>query len=147
MEYFPYHHSEFNHWFRLAHKLFPDYDQKSLKRDLEMVEKKGKHQTFFAKDGGKHVGFATVSTRIDYVEGASTSPVGYLEAVYVEVEFRKMNVARELYKKCEQWALSKGCSEMGSDTWIDNLNAQDFHNSLGFIEDDRLVHYIKKIKI
>lgn len=32
----------------------------------------------------KPVGFANVSIRYDYVEGCETSPVGYLEGIYVE---------------------------------------------------------------
>lgn len=86
-----------------------------------------------------------MSIRSDYVEGAGTSPVGYLEAIYVKPNFRKSNVAKELFNVCESWALQNSCTEMGSNTWLDNLESQKFHEKLGFQEDDRLVHYIKKI--
>ena len=63
----------------------------------------------------------------------------------VKPNFRKSNVAKELFNVCESWALQNSCTEMGSNTWLDNLESQKFHEKLGFQEDDRIVHYIKKI--
>lgn len=141
----PYTSSEFNDWFLLAQKLFPDYDPSLLERDLKLVVSKNKHQTYLAKEGNVYIGFATVSTRTDYVEGSGTSPVGYLEAIYVESDYRKSTIATLLYKECEKWASTKSCTEMGSDTWLDNPGAQKFHEKLGFKEEDKLIHYIKQI--
>lgn len=38
--------------------------------------------------GNKEVGFAQCQLRNDYVEGTDTSPVGYLEGIFVEKEYR-----------------------------------------------------------
>ena len=37
--------------------------------------------------GGRPVGFAQCGLRFDYVEGTESSPVGYLEGVYILPEF------------------------------------------------------------
>lgn len=49
------------------------------------------------------MGFANVALRNDYVEGCGTSPVAYLEAIYVDEEHRLSGYARELVKRCEDW--------------------------------------------
>ena len=38
---------------------------------------------------GKAIGFAQCQLRHDYVEGTDSSPVGYLEGIFVEAEYRK----------------------------------------------------------
>lgn len=40
------------------------------------------------------IGFAQVQLRYDYVEGTSSSPVGYLESIFVEKAYRKKAVPR-----------------------------------------------------
>ena len=49
--------------------------------------------------------------RRDYVEGTHTSPVGYLEGVFVQEEYRGRGVATALLRACEAWAGEKGCAE------------------------------------
>lgn len=55
----------------------------------------------------KVVVFANIALRHDYVEGTETSPVGYLEGVYVKENYRKKGYARELVEVCEKWARKK----------------------------------------
>ena len=47
------------------------------------------------------VGFAQCSLRTDYVEGTKSSPVGYLEGIFVKEEYRKKGYAKELLYACE----------------------------------------------
>lgn len=140
-----YKETEFQELLKMALDLFKDYPPSVTESDLAAVLRKPNYATFFAKQSGDILGFVTVSIRSDYVEGATTSPVGYLESIYVKPEGRKHGIARQLYEKAESWAAQKGCSEMGSDTWEWNLEAQNFHTKLGFKKEDILVHYIKPI--
>ncbi len=55
----------------------------------------------------KPIGFAQCQIRYDYVEGTETSPVGYLEGIFIQEEFRHKGFARELLQKCEKWVNSK----------------------------------------
>ena len=40
---------------------------------------------------------------------------------------------------------NKGCTEMASDTWLDNLKSQRAHEALGFKAVDRCVNYRKAV--
>ena len=68
------------------------------------------------------------------------------DMVYVKEGYRKHGLARKLFEKAEAWAKEKGCTEMGSDTWLWNTNAQQFHEKMGYSKEEVLVHYIKPIK-
>ena len=91
------------------------------------------------------VGFANASLRHDYVEGTETSPVGYLEGIFVEEDFRLQNIGRDLVKSCETWAKEKGCAEFASDCVLDNTESLIFHLKVGFIEANRIICFIKQI--
>ena len=93
----------------------------------------------------KPVGFANASLRHDYVEGTETSPVGYLEGIYVEEEYRKKNIARELVKACENWAKDLGCKEFASDCELGNDISLAFHLALGFEEANRIICFKKDL--
>ncbi len=126
--------------------MWPQHE-KDLKGIFRGIVKSPKQVSFIChSDKRKAVGFANFSIRTDYVEGASSSPVGYLEGIFVQEKFRKKGVARMLLQEGEKWALKKGCVEMGSDTGLSNRRSQKFHKALGFRESAKLVAFIKKIR-
>jgi aminoglycoside 6'-N-acetyltransferase I len=136
---------DFETWVIFSLALFPKASKTEMEADLHRINQLDKYQTFMAKMDGQAIGYTTVTLRTDHVEGASTSPVGYMEAIYVLPEFRKLGVAKALYLQGESWCKKHGCSEMGSDTWHWKKDAQAFHKKLGFREEDILVHFYKKI--
>ena len=91
------------------------------------------------------IGFAQCQLRHDYVEGTESSPVGYLEGIYVTDEYRKQGVARELLSACESWAKAKGCTEFASDCELDNTHSLRFHLNVGFEEANRIICFTKKL--
>ena len=91
------------------------------------------------------VGFINLAIRNDYVEGSKSSPVGYLEGVYVKKAYRKRGIANMLFKEAEKWFRSKRVKEIGSDAMVQNIVSQKFHKSVGFKKGETLIHYIKKI--
>lgn len=101
--------------------------------------------TFYKCIDGKYIGVALCCLRHDYVEGCSTSPVGYLEGVFVDRKYRNKGIARELCLECEKWAKSKGCSEFASDCALDNDKSLAFHLSVGFKEENRIICFRKEI--
>lgn len=100
---------------------------------------------FLAYAGETPIGFAQCQLRHDYVEGTSSSPVGYLEGIYVADEYRKQGVARELLSACESWAKTKGCTEFSSDCELDNTQSLRFHLNMGFEEANRIICFTKKL--
>ena len=100
---------------------------------------------FLAYDDDKAIGFAQCQLRHDYVEGCETSPVGFLEGVYVDPACQGKGVARRLVAACEDWARSIGCTEFGSDCELDNTASLAFHLAIGFEEAGRTIWFNKKL--
>lgn len=89
------------------------------------------------------IGFAQCGLRHDYVEGTDSSPVGYLEGVFVKEEYRKRGYAKELLSACEQWAKEQGCTEFASDCELLNDTSLKFHKAMGFQEANRIICFNK----
>lgn len=101
---------------------------------------------FLACENGKLIGFAQCQLRYDYVEGTNSSPVGYLEGIFVQEEYRNKGCAKSLLKECEKWAISKDCSEFASDCELNNNNSLKFHLKTEFTEVNRIICFMKKLK-
>ena len=87
-----------------------------------------------AVDGsGDAVGFAELSIRA-YAENCVTDRVAYLEGWYVVPHARRRGVGRALVLAAEQWAVTQGCSEFGSDALLENELSATAHRALGFEE-------------
>ena len=91
------------------------------------------------------VGFVHVALRADYVEGADSSPVGYVEGIYVLPEFRKKGMSKKLILEAEEWSKSKGCVQIASDIEDENVVSYAFHVGVGFKEVNRVICFIKNI--
>lgn len=102
-------------------------------------------EIFLKYENSEPIGFAQCSLRQDYVEGTESSPVGYLEGIYVKEKFRNRGYAKELLRACEEWAKSKGCSEFASDCELDNENSILFHKAVNFTEANRIICFSKKL--
>jgi len=81
----------------------------------------------------------------EWVEGCHTRPVGYIEAWHVAPGHRRAGLGRRLVEAAEAWALSRGCTEMGSDADLDNRVSHAAHRALGYAEVARLVLFSKRI--
>ncbi len=90
------------------------------------------------------VGFAEVGVR-SHAEECRSSPVGYLEGIYVKPAHRTAGVGRALVLAGERWARGAGCTEMASDRELANEGSGAFHEALGFEESGRIVCYRKAI--
>jgi aminoglycoside 6'-N-acetyltransferase I len=89
-------------------------------------------------------GLAEVSIR-PYADGCETTGVGYLEAWYVDEDWRGRGVGRALVMAAERWAYEQGCREMASDADLDNTRSQAAHQRLGYVEMGRVVQYCKAL--
>jgi aminoglycoside 6'-N-acetyltransferase I len=102
-------------------------------------------ETFVAEADDGIAGFAEVSLRSDYVNGCETSPVAFLEGIYVRPEHRRHGLGRALVAAAEQWARDHGCSELGSDALLANHLSHRFHGGAGFEETGRVVYFRKAL--
>lgn len=103
-------------------------------------------QFFLQCCDGVPVGFAQCQLRRDYVEGTDSSPVGYLEGIFVREEYRRRGLARQLLAACEGWARAQGCREFASDCELHNLDSLRFHLGIGFTEANRIICFTKKLE-
>ena len=100
---------------------------------------------FLAFQDDVPIGFAQCQLRHDYVEGTDSTPVGYLEGIYVQEPFRRHGIARLLLRECESWARQQGCTEFASDCELDNHSSLEFHLRSGFTEANRIICFTKRL--
>lgn len=131
-------------WFQMRKGVWPEAEDDYLMFDMDEILASAEDVIFMAFVDGKPAGMIETSIR-EYAEGCESSPVGYIEAWFVEGNFRKTGVAGALVKAAETWAREKGCTEMGSDTWLDNGAGIRAHEKLGYHEVERLVHFVKQL--
>ncbi|WP_231517041.1 GNAT family N-acetyltransferase [Marinobacterium lacunae] len=82
----------------------------------------------------------------NFAEGSRRSKVPYIEAWLVDPEKRGEGVGKALIQKAEQWACSRGYSELASDTDLTNVASISIHKHMGFTETERIVCFIKSLK-
>lgn len=116
-----------------------------LVREFETMLENEECAIYIYRIDNMPVGFAQCGLRHDYVEGTESSPVGYLEGIFVREEYRKKGYARELLAECEKWTKEKGCSEFASDCELTNDVSLDFHMNMGFTEANRIICFTKRI--
>ncbi|WP_342389321.1 aminoglycoside 6'-N-acetyltransferase [Salinicoccus bachuensis] len=129
----------------LALKLWPESDRTELKNEFDMFIASDDNAVFIVQVNSETAGFAHCSLRHDYVAGAESSPVGYLEGIYVSDGHRFKGYARQLVEACESWSKKRGCSDFGSDCLIDNSASIEMHAHLGFREVERIVSFHKRL--
>ncbi len=134
----------FDAWVKMRHALWPDYSEVELRGSAGAMLLDTKHDIRIAIIEGKPIGFSETSLRRDYVNGCETSPVAFLEGIYVEPIARRKRIARALVAEAEAWAKTIGCKEFASDALLENSNSHKMHTALGFAETERVV-YFKKI--
>jgi aminoglycoside 6'-N-acetyltransferase I len=91
------------------------------------------------------IGFIEGSIRSDYVNGTESSPVGFVEGVYVVPSWRRKGVARQLFAAIGDWAKARGCRELASDALLANEASQRAHRALGFEETERVVYFSRPL--
>lgn len=122
-----------------------EHDPAALEPEFAELTASSEAACFLVFDGEKAVGFAQCQLRHDYVEGCETSPVGFLEGIYVDSDYRRSGAARSLLSACEDWARSVGCTEFASDCELDNHDSLAWHLKAGFEEVNRTIWFAKKL--
>lgn len=130
---------------KLAIQMWEDNTLEGLTEEMAEIIASPESAVFLLYDGEMPVGFAQCQLRHDYVEGTDSSPVGYLEGIFVEEGYRNKGYAKELLKQCEAWAKDMGCSEFASDCELTNTGSLAFHLKMGFEEANRVICFTKKL--
>src|SRR5437667_3747871 len=132
-------------WLSLRSRLWPEETESEHLRYMADALARGHFVRLASAPDGSAVGFVEASQRVDYVNGTSTSPVAFLEGLYVEPTARRKGLARALVAEVERWATAKGCSELASDSPIESVMAHAAHEALGFEETERVVYFRRAV--
>ncbi|POZ63493.1 aminoglycoside 6'-N-acetyltransferase [Chromobacterium alticapitis] len=130
-------------WLRLRAALWPHCPMDRHQREIaEQLGQPDRCAAFLAIDAPSGpCGLIEIALRNDYVNGTESSPVAFVEGLYVAPEHRRGGVAARLMHAAREWARQHGCVELASDTALDNAAAQAAHLALGFEETERVVFY------
>jgi len=127
-------------WAQLRLGLWPDADDPQEELAESLADAEG--AVFLAcLAGGEAVGFAEVRLRHDYVNGTESSPVGFLEGWYVQPHWQGHAVGRALLAAVQAWTRAAGCSELASDSRVEDVQAHAAHRACGFEETERVVYF------
>ena len=129
---------------RLSLLLWPEHDIEEMELEFRELIQMDYAAVFLALEG-EAMGFAQCQLRRDYVEGTQSSPVGYLEGIFVTQPCRNRGYARALLAACQDWARARGCTEFASDCELANSESLAFHLRMGFLEANRIICFTKRL--
>lgn len=133
-------------WATLRQQLWPHHEMAAhLLEGAELLAAAHLNAFLVLDAQSQAVAFADAALRHDYVNGCESSPVVYLEGVYVQPASRRRGFAQALIARVAQWGRELGCRELASDAAIDNLASQQLHQRLGFAETERVVFFKKAL--
>lgn len=130
-------------WLAFRMLLWPETSKEEHRLEMEgLVAMPERGVAFLVRSEGREaMGLAEVSVRYEYVNGTESSPVGFLEGLYVVPSYRRQGVAVRLLHEVKRWVVERGCRELASDTGLENGVSQAVHERLGFEETERVVYY------
>ncbi|HET9637375.1 MAG TPA: GNAT family N-acetyltransferase [Gemmatimonadaceae bacterium] len=140
-----YRDSDWEEWLRMSVALFPEYGAGDLAKGMRDFRRRSDGEVFVIdREDGRLGGFVEAGSR-PYAEGCDTSPVGYVEAWYVDDDLRRQGYGRALLQAAEDWARSQGYREMASDALTDNETSHRAHEASGYAEVERIVTFRKTL--
>jgi aminoglycoside 6'-N-acetyltransferase I len=136
--------SDHEQWLSLRMALWPECPADQQLAEMLSYGDFGGSQIAFVAGVGRLSGFIEASLR-QTAAGCATSPVGYIEGIFVKPDYRRRGVGRALVAAAEEWAASRGCTEMASDCLFDNSASELFHRKLGYCVTERLIHFRRSL--
>lgn len=132
-------------WSEMRTALWPDTE------DGHMSENKGYFsgssidiaQAYVAELDSEVIGFLELNIR-NFAEGSRKPKGPYVEAWYIKPGFQNKGYGSQFMQQAEKCALSKGYSELASDTETHNKQSISMHEHLGSKETERVVCFFKE---
>jgi aminoglycoside 6'-N-acetyltransferase I len=130
-------------WLRMSAALFPQESADDLADGMREFRSRADAEVFVAERSDSSLaGFVEVGAR-SYADGCITSPVGYVEAWYVDPDVRRSGYGRALLAAAEEWSRDRSYREIASDALLDNEVSHAAHRRAGYEEVDRVVQFRK----
>jgi aminoglycoside 6'-N-acetyltransferase I len=137
---------DLSEWATLRQLLWPDEDRATHEAALRELLRGDKFAGFVARTADNEpIGFAEATIRTDWVNGCDTSPVLFLEGLFVTSSARRRGVARDLVEAVAIWGRAKDATEFASDAPLDNEASHAMHRALGFAETERVLFFRREL--
>lgn len=127
-------------WRILRKALYQDLSEDFNQTEMKNILASRNWHCFLIQHEAKNIGLVEVSLR-NIVDGCLSSPVPYLEGIYLEPAARDKGLGKIVMEHLMNWCTAKGHSELAADCEIANPAAQRFFQSLGFSETYRTVGF------
>ncbi len=133
-------------WLRLRQALWPDCAAEQHELEMGTVLADADRAAVFVSpaDGERLAGFVEVALR-PWREECAGSPVGFVEALYVDPEERGRGVGDALLAAAEAWASARGCRTITADARVDNAAGRALHRRHGYEEASERVRLRKRL--
>lgn len=133
-------------WIRMRLSLWPDQSAAHASDTAKFFASQDPDYAVIVAEAGDGslAGFVEVGSRF-YGEGCDSSPVGFIEGWWVDPDQRLRGVGAKLVAQAENWARSRGLTEMASDALLENREGHRAHRAVGFEEVERLVCFRKSL--
>jgi len=139
-------------WLRLRQALWPDCAAEQHELEMGTVLADADRAAVFVSpavfvshaEGERLAGFVEVALR-PWREECAGSPVGFIEALYVDPEERGRGVGDALLAAAEAWASARGCRTITADARVDNAAGRALHRRRGYEEASERVRLRKRL--
>ena len=129
-------------WVNMRQELWPWATREQHLYEVKELIESGEFVAWAVWRGNEAIGFLELYVR-PFANGCNSRPVPFLEGIWIEPAWRSNGIGRQLLNVAENWAKSKGHSEMGSDADLENINSHKAHLAWGFVETERVVYFRK----
>ncbi len=141
MNLLPINKNQFSQWREMRKRVYSSLDDEFHEIEMKkIVDNRDWFCYFLENDNNKILGMVELSSR-NIVDGCLSSPVAYLEGLYLKKQHRGMGLGREAIEIIKNWCKKKGFTELGMDTEMKNVEAQKFFKAIGLHETYRIVQY------
>lgn len=137
---------DINQWSTMRASLWPQ-NPEEIRREIKQYfagTSISITQVYIADADSEIAGFLELNIR-NFAEGSCSPRIPYVEAWYIKPAYQGKGYGKRLMQTAEQWAIAQDCSELASDTTLDNLRSIAMHKHLGFYETERVVCFLKKL--
>jgi len=140
-----YEPSDWSEWRRMAMELFEGDTTEADEAEMRQTLAREDAAVFVLdREDGRLAGYVEAGAR-NYADGCATSPVGYIEAWFIDPDVRRSGHGRNLLAAAESWAVERGYTEMASDALLHNDVSHEAHKRSGYQEVERIVQFRKPL--
>lgn len=141
MKLIPISRDNFSTWSQFRSEIYSGLSREFDLKEMDSIfESEQWHCWFIEREDGERIGLVELSLR-NIVDGCLSSPVPYLEGLYLTATERGKGRGTTIIEMIKDWCQEHGHSELATDAELTNTRAQSFYEQLGFEQVDRIVEY------